>query len=416
MKSANERIRQFNIDRNPKILKYKYKFMRESLFRFYRGTCHLFYEDLTKKGLAHDAPIGWICGDLHLENFGSFRSNNGLVYFDLNDFDEAVLAPVTWEVVRFVTSIFVGFESLGIDCRKAEKMALLYLKTYTETLKGGKSEYIEAGTSEGIVKDFLKAASRKGQKDIITKRTFLSKRDRRILLDNPKHLAVKCDLKRDLLAHLATWLKNDDNSPYNYRPIDVIFRVAGTGSVGLDRFTFLLKTLNHTGDKYFLLDMKQAAPSSLRPFLIIDQPHWESEALRVTTVQKKMQNRVPALLSTSSFQGNHYIMQEMQPTKDSIDFNLLKRKYREMYRVVSSMALLTASAQLRSSGQLGSATTDELIAFANKDGWQSDIVAYAINYAATVKQYYSEFRNEFNGKAATPSIVQEALGKEVVAV
>jgi uncharacterized protein (DUF2252 family) len=181
--------------------------------------------------------------------------------------------------------------------------------------------------------------------------------------------AVAFPASTHLLAHLDNWLKNDENSPYNYRAIDVIFRVAGTGSVGLNRFTFLLKTLNKNGDKYFLLDMKQAAGSSLMPFLPVTQTLWQTEASRILTIQKKMQNRVPALLSTSSFQGKDYIMQEMQPTKDSIDFNLLKKRYRKMYRVIDKMAILTASAQLRSSGQLGSATTDELIAFAAREDW-----------------------------------------------
>jgi hypothetical protein len=47
-------------------------------------------------------PLGWICGDLHLENSGSYRSANDQVYFDLNDFDEAILAQVTREVIRLV--------------------------------------------------------------------------------------------------------------------------------------------------------------------------------------------------------------------------------------------------------------------------------------------------------------------------
>lgn len=388
--------------------------MRENLFRFYRGTCHLFYEDLAKTRSFPDSPPGWICGDLHLENFGSFRSSNELVYFDLNDFDEAVLAPVTWEVARFVTSIFVGFESLGIDARKAEKMAALYLKTYTETLRSGKPDYIEPTSADGIVRDFLKAASRKKQKDILTKRTFFSKRSRKILLDNPKHLRIKDDLKKDLLEHLDAWLKNDENSPYNYHAIDVIFRIAGTGSVGLNRYTFLLKTLNKTGDKYFLLDMKEAAHSSLTPFLHLEQPSWTSEAERIVTIQKKMQNRVPALLSTSSFLGKGYIMQEMQPTKDSIDFNLLKKRYREMYRVIYSMAVLTASSQLRSSGRRGSAITDALIDFARKDTWQSQIIAYALNYSNTVKNYYKEFLDSFSAKGIVIPLQQlQAAGEEV---
>jgi uncharacterized protein (DUF2252 family) len=414
MDNLNDRIREFNKDRNTKILKYKYKFMRENLFRFYRGTCHLFYEDLAKAGLFTDSPPGWICGDLHLENFGSFRSSNGLVYFDLNDFDEAVLAPVVWEVARFVTSIYVGFESLGIDGRKAEKMAALYLKTYAETLRCGKPDYIEPTSADGIVRDFLKAASRKKQKDILTKRTFFSKRDRKILLDNPKHLQIKNDLKQHLLQHLDAWLKNDENSPYNYKAIDVIFRVAGTGSVGLNRFTFLLKTLNKTGAKYFLLDMKEAARSSLTALLHVQQPSWTSEAERIVTIQKKMQNRVPALLSTSTFRGKDYIMQEMQPTKDSIDFNLLKQRYREMYRVIYSMAVLTASSQLRSSGQQGSCTTDELIEFAHNATWQRQIMAYALDYSGKVKNYYNEFLHSFkSNEIGTLSQQVQAVGAEV---
>ncbi len=93
--------------------------MTENAFRFFRGTCHLFYEDLAAANGFPRCPLGgWICGDLHLENFGSFRSGNDQVYFDLNDFDEAALAPMTWEAVRLVTSIFIGFESLGIEPRR----------------------------------------------------------------------------------------------------------------------------------------------------------------------------------------------------------------------------------------------------------------------------------------------------------
>ena len=119
-----------------------------------------------------------------------------------------------------------------------------------------------------------------------------------------------------------------------------------------------------------LLDMKEAAPSSLSPYISASQPAWQSEADRVISVQRRMQNRCPALLSTSTFRGKSFIMQEMQPAKDSINFRLLRDRYRDMYSVIDTMAMLTASAQLRSSGQDGSATTDELKAFGLEEGWQ----------------------------------------------
>src|ERR1700749_3808925 len=155
MNHIYERITKFNKHLVPKMVKLKYEAMAENLFRFYRGTCHLFYEDLAAATDFPAGPLGWICGDLHLENFGSYRGSNDQVYFDLNDFDEAILAPVTWEVVRLVTSIFVGFESLGIEQRRAEKMAKLYLKSYAATLATGKPDYVEAAMARGIICDFL---------------------------------------------------------------------------------------------------------------------------------------------------------------------------------------------------------------------------------------------------------------------
>ncbi len=395
MNEGTERIIAFNRNRLPKMVAVKYKFMRENLFRFFRGTCHLFYEDLAKKQSFPGGPSGWICGDLHLENFGSYRSSNDQVYFDLNDFDEAILAPVTWEAVRLVTSIFIGFESLAIEGEKALKMGKLFLKTYTATLLNGKPDYMESAMAQGIICDFLTKVGRRKQRIILDKRTVFKKRRLHIITASPKHFRITDTLKKGLFQHVSEWLKNDENSPYNYKVIDGVFRLAGTGSVGLERYAFLLKSLNETGFKHILLDMKEAAPSSLAPFITAGQPAWQTEADRIVSVQRKMQNRCPALLSTSEFNGKSFIMQEMQPTKDSIDFNLLKNRYRDMYSVIDSMAMLTASSQLRSSGQNGSAITDELKAFADDTNWQDKVLEYAMQYSLKVKDYYRDFLADY---------------------
>lgn len=86
-------IATFNAKREPERLAMKYKLMRTSPFVFLRGTCHLFYERLPLGSMLEGAPAVWVCGDMHLENFGSYKGDNRLVYFDINDFDEACLAP-----------------------------------------------------------------------------------------------------------------------------------------------------------------------------------------------------------------------------------------------------------------------------------------------------------------------------------
>jgi uncharacterized protein (DUF2252 family) len=49
--------------------------MTENAFRFFRGTCHLFYQDLAPAQPLPLSPLAWICGDLHIENFGSYRGD-----------------------------------------------------------------------------------------------------------------------------------------------------------------------------------------------------------------------------------------------------------------------------------------------------------------------------------------------------
>ncbi|WP_419700597.1 DUF2252 family protein [Mucilaginibacter sp. NFX135] len=45
MDTIIERIKKFNAPLLPDKVQLKYKAMTESPFRFFRGTCHLFYED-----------------------------------------------------------------------------------------------------------------------------------------------------------------------------------------------------------------------------------------------------------------------------------------------------------------------------------------------------------------------------------
>ena len=95
-----KRILNANKGREKERLAMKFHAMRDNPFVFLRATCHLFYDQLPKSGISKSAPLTWCCGDLHLENFACFKGDNRLTYFDINDFDQAALAPASWELVR----------------------------------------------------------------------------------------------------------------------------------------------------------------------------------------------------------------------------------------------------------------------------------------------------------------------------
>jgi uncharacterized protein (DUF2252 family) len=118
-------IQTFNEGRDPERLIIKYRNMRSTPFIFLRETCHLFYDRLPHEQTLDRTPLTWLCGDLHIENFGSYKGDNRLVYFDINDFDEAILAPCGWDLVRCLSSILAGAKSMTVKrpdalvlCRK----------------------------------------------------------------------------------------------------------------------------------------------------------------------------------------------------------------------------------------------------------------------------------------------------------
>jgi uncharacterized protein (DUF2252 family) len=390
MSKLSNRIKQFNAPLLADMVQLKYEAMADNAFRFFRGTCHLFYEDIVQSAAIPPSPNVWICGDLHLENFGSYKGDNKLVYFDLNDFDESVLAPASFELSRILTSIFIAFDELQIEPVKALKMAQLFLKTYSATLVRGKAISIEPRTARGIVCDFLTAAEKSGLKDILKKRTVGKKNKVILSLDDERHFKIDKKLKQELKAHIDEWIATSSDGPYNYKVKSVVFRLAGTGSIGVKRYLFLLKSTN-TKNKYLFVDMKQSRASSLAPYVDVPQADWPNNAVRIITAQQRMQNVSAALLSTTVFREEAYVIQELQPVKDTIKFKLLKDEYRDIYQVIDDMAALTASAQLRSGGIQGSAIIDELTAFGQNQDWQEQLLKYARKYAGKVKKDYQQY-------------------------
>jgi uncharacterized protein (DUF2252 family) len=392
LQTISERITKFNSDRLPAYTTLKYQVMSQNAFRFFRGTCHLFYEDLSKENPLPQYPLTWICGDLHLENFGSYKGDNRLVYFDLNDFDEALLAPATWELARIITSILVGFDALGIRPSEAIRMSKLFLSTYSSMLAKGKSKYIEPQTAKGIVKLFLEKVEERKLKILLKQRTIKTGNRISFLLDNKRVFKLDTSLKKELISFIRIWLRK--NHKNRYTVLDAGFRIAGTGSIGVKRYVFLLRNTNNP-KKFLLVDMKQATRSSVQPFTDVQQPTWENDAERIVAIQQRMQNVSPALLNAAIFKDDCYVIKEMQPTADKIDFLLIKDKYKYILRVIEDMALLTASAQLRSSGREGSAIADDLIAFGKDVHWQQSLIGYASAYAKQVKKDFSNYSKDF---------------------
>lgn len=104
-------------------LAHRKKALSADPFAFLRGTFYwwLVRWDELMPDPVRQAPAILSVGDLHLENFGTWRDREGRLIWGINDFDEAHPFPVTMDLVRLATSILlaIGEGHLSVDRRAA---------------------------------------------------------------------------------------------------------------------------------------------------------------------------------------------------------------------------------------------------------------------------------------------------------
>ncbi|UVH59344.1 DUF2252 domain-containing protein [Variovorax paradoxus] len=402
MANVVKTIRNFNAGRDPERLAMKYEKLRSSPFVFLRGTCHLFYDRLPADALFVKAPTAWLCGDAHLENFGSYKGDNRLAYFDLNDFDEAALAPVTWELVRFLTSILVAGDSLRASRDDANALCKVFLDGYAGALALGKARWVERDTAGGLIHDLLAKLKARTRPEFLDKRTERKKNGRRLILLDEEHALPADRADQDRAKKLVAAFAATQNNPGFFEVLHVAHRIAGTGSLGVERYVVLVKGKG-SPDGNYLLDLKQAPVSSLVPHLKkIKQPVWPSNAHRVVGLQRRMQAVSMAFLHPIVDGKSSYVLRDLQPSEDRVTLDVRHTGLDQVRDVIGEMGQMMAWAHLRSSGRQGSAIADALVDFgASAKSWRRDLLDAAHQCAAQVESDWEVYCEAYDaGKLA----------------
>ena len=87
------------------------------------------------------APNVLAVGDLHIENFGTWRDAEGRLVWGVNDFDEACYLPYTNDLVRLAASTLLAGESSQMHLSSARACEAI-LAGYTEALKAGGKPFV----------------------------------------------------------------------------------------------------------------------------------------------------------------------------------------------------------------------------------------------------------------------------------
>ena len=125
-------------------LRLKHQAMAQNVFSFLRATFYRWMQvwpdhcpELAK------APRVLAVGDLHVENFGTWRDVEGRLIWGVNDFDEATQLPYTVDLVRLAVSAMLAIEA-GHLALRSKDAATAILDGYVQSLlEGGRPFVLE---------------------------------------------------------------------------------------------------------------------------------------------------------------------------------------------------------------------------------------------------------------------------------
>jgi len=128
-------------------LRLKHEFMTAEVFPFLRATFYRWlqvWDEVCPKAAA--APRVLAVGDLHIENFGTWRDIEGRLIWGVNDFDEVSHMPYTIDLVRLTASALLAadVEHLGL---KPRLIADCIEEGYRESIAAGGRAFVVSGRS-----------------------------------------------------------------------------------------------------------------------------------------------------------------------------------------------------------------------------------------------------------------------------
>lgn len=217
-------------------LRRKHTLMRHSAFEFFRATFYRWMQlwggvcaDLAK------APRVLAVGDLHVENFGTWRDAEGRLVWGCNDFDEAYPLPYTLDLVRLAASAHLAGEAEHLSIRRRDASDVI-LEGYRDSLKAGGMPYVLSEHHS-----WLRDIAHSRLRDPVH---FWKRMEKQERWKGP----VPAEARRGLESLL----------PEPARPDGIKRRVAGIGSLGHRRIVFLM---NRNGGR-IAREAKELAPSA----------------------------------------------------------------------------------------------------------------------------------------------------------
>jgi uncharacterized protein (DUF2252 family) len=315
--------------RVPALLKLKHQLMAQSPFGYFRGAAPVMAADLAV--VPNTGIEAQLCGDAHVRNLGAFAAPDGRLVFDINDFDETIRGPFEWDLKRMAASlVLAGREARHKEAAVHEAVmqciwqycAQMRIFAKMPLLEVGRFQVHRLGDVEPVHEALLKAEratplhtlnqltepvpGKPGMrrfKEITPSLTRITGAKAEKVLDALGPYREMLELQRQHLLSL-------------YHPIDVAFKVVGTGSVGLRDYCIYFEG-NGPSDPLFL-QIKEEAPSAYTPYLPNAHPVLHN-GQRVVIGQRAMQLQSDPFLGWTHLGARRFLVRQLNDHKGSIE-------------------------------------------------------------------------------------------------
>jgi uncharacterized protein (DUF2252 family) len=287
----------------------------------------------------------------------------------------------------------VAQDTLKLKPKQTEALLESMTLKYASALAEGKPKWVERKTAQGLIKTLLSSLSKRTDADFLADRTNAKDNGNTLIIDGKRTLKLDKAAKEKALALFKNAMQLTNKKDF-YTPLDIARRIAGTGSMGVERYVVLV---NGNGEgKRALIDMKATNPSALSPYLKLPQPKWSNQAERVDTIQSGAQVLPPALLKAVRVEGKSYLIKALQPTQDRLDLTQWNGKLGVLDNIFDAMAEISAWGHLRNAGYLGSANRETLMQFGNKvNDWKAPTLQLAKQAAKQTVEQWQAYKTEY---------------------
>ncbi len=398
--------------RVPALVKLKYQLMAASPFGYFRGAVPVMAADLAM--LPNTGIISQLCGDAHVRNLGAFAAPDGRLVFDINDFDETIHGPFEWDLKRMAASIVLAGRQACHKESSAQAAAEQCIEKYVAQMRTfagmphlevGRYQVHRLGEVEPIQDALLKAerSTPTHTLDELTEpvsgkhgaeRQFKESKPMLTRVTGAQAAAVLASLKpyREMLEpqrqHLLTF----------YRPVDVAFKVVGTGSVGLRDYCVYFEG-NVPCDPLFL-QIKEETLSGYSAYLPdAHAPHHNGQ--RTAQGQMAMQLQSDPFLGWTHIGSRQYLVRQLNDHKGSIDIDAMSGSGLAAYAEVCGELLARGHARsgdpLVIAGYLG-----------NGDRFVEALAKFGVAYADQTEKDWKELCR--SGKAGAKAKSTTKLG------